>query len=561
MVRVRVPITTEIEFDVPDPIPGPPGQPGLMGPMGPAGPQGPPGTGGGEPLPPQPPTIFDEIRSAFDHRASKAAGRALPLVASWNMGDFERDGRFVGFGADFQRVRIEAGCQNVLPYVQAPWPGQTDNPRYFADAHMGAFLRWLREHELPLTLGSTQWEGAFAVGVEWKDLPFEQNPCAFDLAGVRKDWVDVMGPIAPWREVGRRWGSSPVLRQMRDWHGGERVVVLSNNEARRVQWHELPTSKRYMDAFASIESAPSVPSTPEAPNAKRVHRNVVAAQGFGFRVDQMHRAYRAASGLDPIFVGYNAFGPPHFARWGGWTEYAVYFEGCLNAPSFGWDGGSPSYYENDWDAQLDHTVWSPQVEAQNYVAMMREVRPSFWFELSCWDGGAANRTKYLAMGQTPSPERYEGMIGFGAWLLRPRVLRDFRGWTETVAVEGPYFDAVARVVDRVHADSTLRRFWKHGELVPNAAHPHPYQEWIPPEYASEPRWFQLDTSADPPRPWNLRTKLRAFALALQLGNEWLVYAHAPQGDEANVDVQVPGLGSVRLDVPLAGTLKVVVGQP
>ena len=92
--------------------------------------------------------------------------------------------------------------------------------------------------------------------------------------------------------------------------------------------------------------------------------------------------------------------------------------------------------------------------------------------------------------------------------------------------------------------------------MPNRADSHPYQEAIPPEYRQADRWFLLDTSLDPARPWSLGTELPVFALALVQGKtptrQWLVYAHSPLKDRKAVGVTIPDYKAVTIDVPVAG---------
>ena len=233
-----------------------------------------------------------------------------------------------------------------------------------------------------------------------------------------------------------------------------------------------------------------------------------------------------------------------------------------------WDGGSPSYYTDDWNPKTDYIVWSPQVEFMNLVFMQREtlqLNPRFWFEFSVWDGYHADpqrqktypskRSVYRQAGQSYNPARYEGFVQFGLWLTRPRAVRDFRGWTEPwddVVGEdgrpsweggGPYFMALVKAVDRVHTQAVLRQWWRKGDLVPNRARPHPYQAGIPAEYQQADRWFRLDTALDPPSPWGLTTDLQVFSLALVQGKapqrQWLVYAHSPLADRKAVSVTIP----------------------
>ena len=109
-------------------------------------------------------------------------------------------------------------------------------------------------------------------------------------------------------------------------------------------------------------------------------------------------------------------------------------------------------------ALTDYTLWSPQVETMNWVFMLDEIhdtRPDFWFELSTWDGdqpGAGNdkRKFYARQGQLFTPARYEGFVQYGMWLTRPRVVREFRGYLETVEYAGPYFEPILDAVDRVY---------------------------------------------------------------------------------------------------------------
>src|SRR5690606_8005236 len=131
------------------------------------------------------------------------------------------------------------------------------------------------------------------------------------------------------------------------------------------------------------------------------------------------------------------------------------------------------------------------------------------------------------------------------WLLRPRVLREYRGytsrgWSTTNDEAEPWFLTLAANVDRVYQNQTLQTFWRKGELVPNRAHPHPYQVTVPEEYKNVDRWFLLDTNLDPPRPWKLETEIPVYSIALvdgAVGNRrWLVYAHSPLQERKGVEI-------------------------
>jgi len=214
----------------------------------------------------------------------------------------------------------------------------------------------------------------------------------------------------------------------------------------------------------------------------------------------------------------------------------------------------------------------------NWVFIQREalrINPAFWFEMSVWDGDTGGEgwkagggkvilpkpEQYRRRGQAWTPERYEGSTQFGMWLLRPRSVREFRGHGQPREPFQAHWEAIPRAVDRVHDDATLSRFWRAGELVPNRSHPHPFQTDMLPRYANEDRWFLLDTSLDPPRPWTYETELPVFALALVVGEPgsrtWLMYAHAPLGERKDVRVSIPGFREVTVDVPVAGAFHAV----
>jgi hypothetical protein len=238
-----------------------------------------------------------------------------------------------------------------------------------------------------------------------------------------------------------------------------------------------------------------------------------------------------------------------------------------------WDGGSPSYYTHDWCAINDYTVFSPQIESMNWLFMLEQARktnPNFWFELSVWDGSdgddparktQAKSTAYTKAGQVYTPQRYAGFVQFGMWLLRPRAVREFRGWTYSWEKGGAYFLTICDAVDRVHVNQTLREFWQKGRLVANHAASHPYQSNLPSEYKNVDRWFLLDTDIMPPRPWNLDTPIPVFALTLEQGEapgrQWLLYAHAPTGERKKVKIMIPNFKAVTVDVPVAGAFFLV----
>jgi len=500
-------------------------------------------------------------------------GRALPLACSWTCGHFPSP-LSEGWSPTNQ-MRLIAEGHYLLPWFAHP-EGKKQLGR--RDPYYAAPMAMARALKLPITLIGSQWEH-YLSEKPYIDLSPRENPNVVTVEGRILPKVSPFGPVQPWFEVGRSWTDSPAMQQLQEWYPDPPLVIfLSNNEHAKLTWVDKEQDVRFIKAHG--------------PDSDAAFRRAQIADGWIERYRALHSGFQ--DGLvnekwrkHAMFFGYGAFGPPHFARWPGWVDYALATPGRIDPGPLMWDGGSPNYYTHDWDASTDYKVWSPQIESMNYVFMIDEalqLNPRFWFEFSVWDGydpdperqkkHPSKRNLYRQAGQVYDPERYKGFVQFGMWLMRPRAVRDFRGWVEPwpdkvekdgrVVAEGggPYFMAIVDAVDRVHDDPVLREWWRKGELVANRTHPHPYQADVPPEYQDRDRWFLLDTSLDPPRPWKLDTELEVFALALVRGTkpdrQWLIYAHAPTGEKKGVRVTIPDFEkSVIIDVPVGGDFNVV----
>jgi hypothetical protein len=223
----------------------------------------------------------------------------------------------------------------------------------------------------------------------------------------------------------------------------------------------------------------------------------------------------------------------------------------------------------------------------NWIFMLDEAlkaKPDFWFEMSTWDGNEVKNwmeglekedpadideallkkskaLQYIKDGQTYTPERTLGWVQYGLWLVRPRAVREFRGHATQLEPVKEYWLQTVKAVDRVYENDTLKEFWRFGELVPNTAHKHPYQSRLPEKYKDINRWYMLDTSLDPPRPWKQKTNLPVLSLALVKGDkgarQWLLYAHSPLEDRRGVEITIPDFGKVTVDVPRAGAFYLV----
>jgi len=520
-------------------------------------------------------------------------GRPLPLATHWNVGT-------VGgtFSPDHQIQLLQEG-HHVLPWMS--WPsGDPASERF--DEYYGRLLRYFARLQLPISIRGTQWN-ALLVKKSYREGDLANWAGVVAPDGARIPKLSPFGATSPWKDPASMYVDTPAMHRAQQLYPEPPLVLLvSNNEPPDLRWSKHgpleEISGRYLEQYGRGRD-------------DQFRRRVVAEgwmERYPVMFDAMRQAFHQQAWRDNArFVGYGAFGPSHFGRWEDWLVYSLITNRFTSPTWYYWQGGSPSYYTNNWDQNRDHWVFSTQVESMNWVFMLEEawqVNPEFWFEISTWDGNelkawmegvgaesaeqlseksAAGLTpierqqvdsklikkskaiQYLIDGQTYPPERAGGWIQFGMWLVRPRTVREFRGHATQLAPVLPYWMETVKAVDRVWQHPTLTDFWRHGHLVANRAERHPYQTKIPEKYQDLHRWYLLETELDPPRPWSPTTNLPVFSLALQQGEkgdrQWLVYAHAPLKDQRDVLVTLPEYGTLELDVPRRGAFFLVQEHP
>ena len=130
----------------------------------------------------------------------------------------------------------------------------------------------------------------------------------------------------------------------------------------------------------------------------------------------------------------------------------------------------------------------------------------------------------------------------------------------------------------------LTRFWRHGNIVVNPDYEaatgfkHPFWEltdhdqmgrtgpWLE-RWQKQDRFHQLTVPINPPyKGWPQRylvahhtspgsdhARIRVWAIAYELGQaperEWLLLVQSPRKDRSDVEVVIPGYGTVEVDVP------------
>ena len=505
----------------------------------------------------------------------------LPLMASWEAGtQWNYNTASAGYTPDWQVQTIASG-HHLLPWFVSPDPemlcttqtcqnnGSLIWPSYYQNAINSAAA-----NNLPITLNATQWEHYLIDDPTYYNLPPSQSPDVVGLDGVVHTIVNQygttlatlspFGAIGPWYDVGKKWGSSLMMTQLQGWYPNPPLVIfLSNNEALKLAWTDVETDLTYVNLYGLGRS-------------DDFKRQVVAA-GWITRYRQLQQGFRdglinSSWKAKAVFVGYEAFGPRHFGRWSGWMDYSLYIPNRIDPSPLMWDGGSPSFYLAPSNPPTDDHVYSPQVEVMNYPFMMSEalqLNPTFWFELSTTNGcdwyppNLSDTGCQTMLTNMPNytPERYAGMVQFGMWTIRPRVVRDWRAAAEPRTQSEPYFTALEGAVDRVYVNPILQRFWRQGQLVANPALLHPYETNIPVEYASASRMFMLSTSADPSSFSNLSTAVSAYVLARVIGQSpqrtWLVYVDAPNGPINQLTVTIPNYRNIQVNADSAGEFYLV----
>ncbi|MFN7945920.1 MAG: hypothetical protein U0Z53_11250 [Blastocatellia bacterium] len=495
-----------------------------------------------------------EIRQEALRPNQSIQGHPLPLMGHWNSGIFPN-----GYDPEYQLKLIAQG-HHLLPWFYLPTPDlRADDPRWVA--YYEKPLKQAAALGLPISFVGTQWERLLTDDPAYFKLPPDRNPNVVEKNGAIRPVLSPFGPVALWREVGVRWTSAALMKKLQQWYPNPPLVLfVSNNEHPKLPWPQVETDRRYL-----AQNGPGKSSAEKRELVFQAWIDRYRSLLQGLRVGLSNPNWNTHS----LFIGFNAFGPTAFGRSLDWMQFALPGQVAIDPAPLMWDGGSPQYYVYGGTDYTDYTVLGPQVEAMNQVFMQQEawrLNPAFWFELSLWDGRDPGRPYdrqkyYQQKGQVYTTERYAGMTRFGLWLFRPRVLREFRREKDTLTDSEKYFLAALAAVDEIYTQPLLRAFWQHSKLVPNRTRKHHYRYNIPEQYQQEDRWFLLDTSLDPPQPWEPKTELPVFSLAFVKGKasqrQWLVFACSPLADRDQVTISVPQYGPIRVDVKVEGSFYVV----
>lgn len=474
--------------------------------------------------------------------SSSPQGNPLPLIGSWNQGELPNT-----YDPKYQLDLIEKG-HHLYPWFHIDVPGMKTDIKVedYYEESLGRLIKL----KLPVTLISSQWERLLTDQNKYLKLPAPINPNVVSISGKIMKKVSPMGDENHWEEVGREWANMKWVREFQSrYHNPSSIIFLSNNEHKKLSWVDADQDYRFVKQYGS--------------STNKKERNEVFSRRWLSLYRSLQNGMR--NGLinenwkrKIVFVGYNAFGPSVMGRWPAWDKYSIETLDSGSVWPLVWDGASLPFYTHNWDLSTDYNVWGPMVGAHNWVLMKEDAlanNPDFWLEISIWDGYQPKKSNdkrkyYTSQGQEYGPKRYGGMVKYAMWLLRPRLVREFRNPDQTIAETEHYFMELVEAVDSIYDSDDLSRFWRKGELVANNKHKHPYQDNIPDKYKSRERWFLLDTNYDQRRPWNLHTEIPVFVIAHLLGSppnrEWLLYSFSPLGNRENVLVNIPHYKTVEI---------------
>lgn len=296
-------------------------------------------------------------------------------------------------------------------------------------------------------------------------------------------------------------------------------------------------------------------------------------------VDRMVDRYAAMKGaiLDDLggwaanakFIGYDETPIPFTAGlsadYDPTSTYGYYF------PRRAYEGGSWSYYIDDWQPdEPDFTIRSPNANVMNVVWGLDQLSgyQGWWHEIGTWWPwrDSVLSAYYAERGQTYTHDRYKGFTLWGMWIERPRVVRPFYGSTEEWDDENEYgtqYMTVLNAVKDVNDSTTLRDFWAHADLTTSTlAYSGTYNMEHPYRYVGSTRNYLLEVEENAlvmnaNNHYTHTDVVKIWACALTKGTDILVYAYAPNGDEEDVDINVPGYGRHTMDVAQAGSYAVL----
>ena len=469
---------------------------------------------------------------------NSVVGRPLPLASHWNVGLYKD-----GYGPWYQIGLIKKGYR-ILPWLKMPKFSREneDESKIEIDRYYKYSISFFKKYGLPISFVGTQWESLLSLEKEFFYAKAGVNQNKRGRFGFEKK----LDPLSSsdgnhlWYKVGKKWVTGPQLKKIQKMYTNPPLIIfLSNNEHKKEKWYEIEDA-RYLRHGLKREKLSDEEKKRTVGEAWIRKYNILIES---MRENIANKKWRENS----LFIGYDSYGNRMMGKSNNWQAWSLNVDGLELPGAFVWDGTSSSLYLSGEGTYVDHTYSGILIEAMNYSYLFKNalnINPNAWIEISVWDGGKEQRAYRKKKGQAYTPERYRGMVQYAMWLLRPRVIREFRAYNDTVEGNEPYFYSILDSVNFVYDNDVLKRFWRKGVNVVNTSVDHPYTLNISENVLSERKWFLLNNSANKFPVRNDNKEIFVYSIALSLGSkpnrEWLVYSFSPNKVYTNCEVQING---------------------
>lgn len=509
--------------------------------------------------------------------SSAFAQRPLPVVGSWNTGQFQRTpDEDAGFDPNWQLQRIITG-DPLVPTFEFFEKYSAAGTRENRSLHFEKLWGFAKRFDLPVSFVGENFADYFRLRSPWKDM---RSPDATDhpfleyADGKRPGIASPFGDnLHHWYNLGAALGGYLEREFAVDYSDCPQIVVYNNAEVgiakRGEELNDVRCPQWYREAHPEDRAA----------HLRRQYR---------IRRAEMLRGFRDAcpTWADRLeFFAYGSFAD-EFGSGDVQTQNTRRYETPWRTAKLPFNSASWAGYVHSWNTWTVDTTRSPPIQSCNARWALEQFQkienPGFQLEAMYWNGKAAE------------PAVWKGIVRQVMWTTQVERHRLFTSSSQTRmdTLERDYQPLIESARE-IHENAVLRKFWQHGQLLTNrwdrdfelipklhendtsGAYGHPYH-WpraLPPEW-SDPgdRWFQQHV------PINDRFRVneygnrmidawqadrshiqpvKVWAICLQLGEDYLLIACAPRGPVSQCEIQVCPDGPkprfvVNVDVPVAG---------
>lgn len=534
------------------------------------------------------PSVVEAIRYEMLLPTVGGARRPLPLISHHAIQQPPRN-QANGWSPSWQLARITEDSVLFVPTIGIADPEHWDEPNETWEAHAKAMLEWCDENDVPFGIKCYQFEEKFdKAAFGFLSLPPEESPFCLSAADggdslLAGNLVDPQGPIGHYTTLGNAFGSTGILEAFQLWcPSPKRWLLVDNNEPRILNPNDALTSHRYVQKYSAEDTLQQRIDRCWADRCERQAAKMTAFRSHlttPWQEAMVHVGW--ANNGDRGGLGYYLGGKSY----GVWTHTYTNNPTVVLNRADDYHGGMEQGVYNRPDLQRGvDMVSGPQSEVCLWRPQIEEIldrKPDFLFSMAPWPGTTAHITPAEV-----NPNVFKGHTRYMAWAFREaRIWRPYRDANSILTkVEDTfnnppdglsnqeYFDRVVELIAEIHGNSTLRRYWEEGTLVPNAASAFPavLKAFIPAGFPDpDTLWLHHDNSLDPDfatATWTTPVPVQTLVIAAPWtsapNREWLVLGYATHGDRTGVEISHadwPG-GKITVDVPEAGFVGIVHEQ-